>query len=169
MADKESMEEKIFNKKESFPSIDEKIDLNVEKSPLKPEKREGLDDVVQKSAEDKARSSVPVKDEPAGMEADLNRAAIIKKREEAIDAILADGLSDVFLKMNPAKQQEFKKEGEETVKKISQLLSETKVKVAKIIDLVKKWLRVIPGVNKFFVEQEAKLKTDRIIKMKKDF
>jgi len=28
------------------------------------------------------------------------------------------------------------------------------------------WLKLIPGVNKFFLEQEAKIKTDEVLKLK---
>ena len=37
----------------------------------------------------------------------------------------------------------------------------------KIIDVIKKWLSIIPGINKFFLEQEAKIKTDKIMELKK--
>ena len=107
--------------------------------------------------------------EAAGLSAQSSTAAIQKRREEAIDKILADGLGDIFLKMSPAKQKEFQTKGEETVKKISLLLNETKVSVGKIVELIKKWLKLIPGVNKFFLEQETKLKVDKIIKMKNNF
>lgn len=92
-----------------------------------------------------------------------------KKRAAAIDNILADGLNEVFLKMNPKQQSEFKKKGEETVAKINELLGQTKIKVNKIIDLIRAWLKLIPGVNKFFLEQEAKIKADQIIKVKDKF
>ena len=92
-----------------------------------------------------------------------------KRRANEIDAILADGLNDVFLKMNSAQQAEFKKTGEETVTKINQLLQETKVKVNKIVELIRKWLKLIPGVNKFFIEQEVKIKADKIMKIKNKF
>jgi hypothetical protein len=92
-----------------------------------------------------------------------------KRRELAIDNILAEGLSEVFLKMKPAEQQKFKKQGEETAAKINLLLSQTKIKVNKIIELIKRWLSIIPGINKFFLEQEAKIKTDKIIKIKDKF
>lgn len=91
------------------------------------------------------------------------------KRAQEIDNVLAEGLNDVFLKMNSRQQADFKKAGEETVVKINVLLSETKVKVNKIINLIKKWLKMIPGVNKFFLEQEAKIKTDKIIRIKNNF
>jgi hypothetical protein len=71
--------------------------------------------------------------------------------------------------MNAAQQQEFKKSGEETVKKINNLLDKTKIKAGKIIDLIRAWLRLIPGINRFFLEQEAKIKADKIIKVKDTF
>jgi hypothetical protein len=102
-----------------------------------------------------------------GLAAQSTVASVQKQREEAIDKILSEGLSEVFLKMTPAKQKEFQKTGEETVKKISVLLGEAKVKVNKIIELIKRWLKLIPGVNNFFLEQETKLKVDKILKLKK--
>ena len=91
------------------------------------------------------------------------------QRAQAIDNILAEGLNEVFMKMNPAQQQEFKKHGEETVRKINALLDKTKVKASKIIDLIRSWLKLIPGVNRFFLEQEAKIKADKIIRIKDTF
>jgi hypothetical protein len=92
-----------------------------------------------------------------------------KQRAAAIDEILSSGLNEVFLQMNTAQQQEFKQRGEETVTKINGLLSQTKVKITKIIDLIKNWLKLIPGINKFFLEQEAKIKADKIMKIKDKF
>jgi len=92
-----------------------------------------------------------------------------KQRAAEIDTILADGLNEVFIKMNAAQQAEFKKTGEETVLKINKLLMETKVKVNKIVELIRKWLKLIPGVNKFFLEQEVKIKADKIIRLKNKF
>ncbi len=92
-----------------------------------------------------------------------------KKQTAAIDNILSEGLNEVFLKMNPTEQAAFKKAGEETVIKISKLLLETKVKVNKIVALIRKWLKMIPGVNKFFLEQEVKIKADKIMRIKNKF
>jgi len=88
-------------------------------------------------------------------------------RDEQIDAILSDGLTDIYLGLPPKKQVEFRVGGEEAVKKISGLLGQTKVKIKQIVDIIKRWLSVIPGVNKFFLEQEAKIKADKILKLKK--
>lgn len=88
------------------------------------------------------------------------------RREAEIDAYLSEGLSQTFLAMPPEKQQIFKEEGEKTAKKINLLLDATKINVGKIISLIKKWLKLISGINRFFLDQEAKIKADKIIKIK---
>ncbi len=125
----------------------------------------GAESAVEKKVETAPRepvsepSAIPVAPAPV-----LKNAQQI--REEQIDRILSDGLEDIFLGLSPQKQSEFRTEGEVTVKKINQLMSSTRVKVKEIVALIKKWLAVIPGVNKFFLEQEAKIKADKIITLK---
>ncbi len=89
------------------------------------------------------------------------------KRQKEIDKILSEGLDEVFLSMDSKQQKEFTEEGEKTVKKINNLLDSTKIKLSKIISLIKDWLKKIPKVNRYFLEQEAKIKADKIIKLKK--
>jgi hypothetical protein len=89
-----------------------------------------------------------------------------QRREVQIDAFLSEGLEESFLAMPPVKQKEFKEEGEKTVKKINLLLDATVVNVVKIVNLIKRWLKMITGINKFFLDQEAKIKADKIIKIK---
>lgn len=90
-----------------------------------------------------------------------------KQREKQIEKILEKNLEDVYLNMPLAKQREFKIAGEQAARAINTLLNQAKTGLKKIIDLIKKWLLIIPGVNKFFLEQEAKIKTDEIIKLRK--
>jgi len=85
---------------------------------------------------------------------------------QKIEEILASGLEDLYANLPAAKKKEFKEKGEETAGKIYFLLQKTKVKVKKIIKLIKNWLKIIPGVNKFFLEQEAKIKADKIMELK---
>lgn len=89
-----------------------------------------------------------------------------KQRAAAIDTILAEGLSEIFLHMKPEEQKIFQKKGEETVNKINELLNQTKVKINTIVSLIRKWLSLIKGINKFFLEQEVKIKADKIIRLK---
>lgn len=91
-----------------------------------------------------------------------------RRRAEAIDDILEDGLDSFFLQMNPQEQKRFKEEGEKTTFKINQLLDKAKVSVSKIVSLIKRWLSLIPRTNKYFLEQEAKIKADKIFKINKN-
>ena len=68
--------------------------------------------------------------------------------------------------MDPKVKVKFKAEGEAVAKNIEHLLQETKIKVKKIFKLILSWLKLIPGVNNFFIKQEAKIKTDKLIKLK---
>lgn len=92
-----------------------------------------------------------------------------EKRQKGIEKILEADLGDRYLNMPPEKQREFRNAGEKTAKEINSLLDKAKIKIGKIISLIKKWLFIIPGVNKFFLEQEAKIKADKIIKIKDNF
>lgn len=89
-----------------------------------------------------------------------------KKQEQAIDIILSEGLDEIFLKMKPEEQKAFKKKGEETVSKISALLNSAKVKINKIVALIREWLSMVKGINKFFLEQEVKIKADKVLRLK---
>ncbi|MDD5527563.1 MAG: hypothetical protein PHO56_01130 [Patescibacteria group bacterium] len=90
-----------------------------------------------------------------------------EEREKQIENFLARDLEEIYLGLPLEKQAEFRREGEETAKKINKLLEKTKINIGKIVDLIRKWLARLPGVNKFFLEQEAKIKADEIIKLKK--
>jgi hypothetical protein len=86
-----------------------------------------------------------------------------------IESILQEDLDKLFLDLPDGAKLVFKTEGELTAKKINALLSETKVAVQKIVDLIKAWLSLLGGVNKFFVEQEAKIKADNIMLVKQNY
>ncbi len=85
---------------------------------------------------------------------------------EAIEDILEEDMAGFYQQLPPKKQEEFKEEGEETASKIENLVQKTKIKTRKIMDLIVGWLKLIPGVNKFFLEKEAKIKTEKILKFK---
>ena len=86
-----------------------------------------------------------------------------------VEQIMEDGLADVFRELTPIQQQEFKIKGEETAFKIRQLLTSAKVKVKSIFRLILEWLKLLPGVNLFFLEQEAKIRADKIMALKEQY
>lgn len=87
------------------------------------------------------------------------------RKQKQIESILSKGLEDIYLNLTPERQKKFKQVGEETVIKINNLLNKTKVNIGAIIKLIRKWLALIPGINKYFLEQEAKIRADEIIKL----
>lgn len=155
----------------------ENIDINPE-SLATPEKnqeniitpeiieRKNTETIEEKNEKPANKVEATVKDEVENQIPTGRVLSFHQRRAQEIDKILADGLHDTFLSLNPQKQLEFKRVGDETVIKINQLLDKSKVKVDKIIDLIKKWLKIIPGINHFFLEQEAKIKADKIINIK---
>jgi hypothetical protein len=84
---------------------------------------------------------------------------------QEVEAILEEELGDIYFKMDLKTQEKFKKKGEETTTKIVKLVEEGKATFIKVFKLIFGWLKIIPGVNKYYLEQEAKLKADRIIKL----
>lgn len=83
-----------------------------------------------------------------------------------IEKIMEEGLGDAYSRLSPVAKQEFKIKGEETANKIRELLDNAKVKTKNIFRLIWEWLKMLPGINHFFLEQEAKIKTDKILSLK---
>lgn len=84
-----------------------------------------------------------------------------------IEKILEENLNDSYQRLSPVAKQEFKLKGEQTAAQVRDLLRDSHIKVKKILRLIFDWLRMLPGINHFFLEQEAKIKTDRIIALRK--
>ena len=85
----------------------------------------------------------------------------------AILAILGFSIHDTIVVFDRIRE-EFKLKGEQAASQIRELLKSAHIKVKKILRLILDWLRMLPGVNHFFLEQEAKIKTDKIIALKKN-
>lgn len=93
-----------------------------------------------------------------------------KKRDidpltKAVEDILSEDLGPMYEGMNDEQRAQFKAEGERTASAIRKLIDHVHVKARSILDLVKRWLRLIPSVNRFFLEQEAKIKSDQIMQL----
>jgi len=85
-----------------------------------------------------------------------------------VERILEENLLDVYLSMPPAARARFKSEGEATALRLRSLIEQTKIKARDILNLIIHWLKIIPGVNRYFLEQEAKIKTDKILMLAKE-
>lgn len=80
-----------------------------------------------------------------------------------IENIMSEGLESTYYAMAPAQQERFRKRGEEVAKIIDGLIIGLKLTARRVLHLIRSWLKLIPGINKYFLEQEAKLKTDAIM------
>jgi len=86
--------------------------------------------------------------------------------EKEIEDVLAEDLEGLYWELSEPERMIFKHGGEETASKIRLLLGETVVRVQEIFNLIVEWLKLLPGVSKFFIEQEAKIKTDKLLKFR---
>jgi hypothetical protein len=83
-----------------------------------------------------------------------------------IEDIMEQDLADIYSQMDKKRQKKFKLEGEKTASKIEYMLGKTRDATKKIFKLILHWLNIIPGVNNFFIKQEALIKTEKIVKLK---
>ena len=129
------------------------------------------------STENEGRMVAPVESKTASVAAailpDDDKAAAIPapaktEEQKKVESILSDGLADLYTQLPENRREEFKQKGEATASQIVILMQSAKVKVGKVVELIKGWLSMIPGVNKFFLEQESKIKADRLLEYKKD-
>lgn len=84
---------------------------------------------------------------------------VLKRVEE----ILEEDMGEAYVSLSPADKVKFKKRGEEVAGIVWQMVTSAKVQAKKVLRLIISWFRIIPHVNRFFLEQEAKIKTDRIV------
>jgi hypothetical protein len=83
----------------------------------------------------------------------------------SIESILAEDLYEHFNAMPPALQAAFREKGNDTVAKLNRMVSQAAIKAKEVLKLIVGWLKLIPGVNKYFLEQESKIKTDKILEL----
>lgn len=160
------IKEKIPNKNSSeINNPQQEVDLKLEEE-TNIENERGENQEPQENTDketNEQRQKTAIKRRPA-MPRPVKDETIIK-----IERILEDGLNDSYQRLSPVARQEFKLKGEQTATQIRDLLKDSHVKIKKILRLILDWLRMLPGINHFFLEQEAKIKTDKIISLKNRF
>ncbi|MDP2656172.1 MAG: hypothetical protein Q8P11_01260 [bacterium] len=80
-----------------------------------------------------------------------------------IEKILEEDLRSLYLELEPDRQLTFRQQGELTASRIEYLLAHVKVKIDYLVSLIRRWLLLIPRVNQYFLEQEAKIKAEKIL------
>lgn len=85
-----------------------------------------------------------------------------------IEEILAQDLGELYKTLTPQQRTLFKLEGEKAAARIEEQVAKPRVKIKEILHIIREWLKLLPGVNKFFIEKEVKIKTERILMIKKE-
>jgi hypothetical protein len=86
------------------------------------------------------------------------RVVVFKK----VENILSDGLMQLYLSLPAERRKAFKEKGEAIARTITEMVVHGKAKVKTVWHLIKEWLGNLPGINKYYIEQEIKIKTDRV-------
>ncbi|MBD3281514.1 hypothetical protein GF391_02090 [Candidatus Uhrbacteria bacterium] len=97
----------------------------------------------------------------------------VHKIEQEIEVILQNGLVEIdkkankmtglFTELPPDTQKAFKEKGEALADDIVAAFQSSKLDPAQLQTDIKEWLRLIPGVNRPWLEQMATLKKDKIM------
>lgn len=80
-----------------------------------------------------------------------------------IESALSEGLDDIYRQLPPDRRKIFKTRGEKLAEEIRGLLVAAKAEAKRIFQMILDWLKSLPGVSRFYLEQEAKIKTDKIL------
>lgn len=84
-----------------------------------------------------------------------------------IESMLSEGLEEVFMNLPPEVKPAFKAKGEEVAQTIKTWMDDAKLVARKVLKLIREWLGMVPNVNKYFLEQESKIKRDHIMELAK--
>lgn len=82
-----------------------------------------------------------------------------------VEKILEYGLGDYIPDMPEEARERFLKKGGEVAAQVSTMVHTLNVQVNLVVTLIKEWLLTIPGVNRYYIEQESKIKTDQIVEL----
>lgn len=84
---------------------------------------------------------------------------------QEIENVLEEGLLPMYKELTTRQRLQFKQRGEQTADLIEKVLQKAKVTIIELIRLIRRWLQLLP-VNVFFLEQEAKIKAEKIMELK---
>lgn len=136
-----------------------KAALPEEKKETKPEIRPEKEPAIKKAEVKEKPQITPV----SKIVTPLKVIREISPLQREIEKVLEADLGDLYQKLNPQQKTAFKAKGEVTASKITKMIQAAKIKIKKIWRLIRSWLKILPGINRFFLEQEIKIKTDQII------
>lgn len=99
-------------------------------------------------------------------------APTVPAKEAARDPLLMEverkleaDLLDAYRSMSPGLRAKFKAEGERIASVAREGIASGKLAAENLLTMIINWLRMIPHVDRWFLVQDAKLKTDALIRM----
>ncbi len=150
----------------------------VERSPVRPgaevEPKPEIEKTPETVAEQPTRVEKAKQTEKPGAPAPAATAVVspgVANRDSVLIQVereLEDGLWDVYREMPDGLRVKFKTEGERVAQVVREGFATGKITARNIITMITDWLKMIPGVNKWFLRQQAKIKTDALIRMHKE-
>lgn len=153
-------EEKLERKKEPVvPAVEAKKGFEVEKEPT---------EAIQKQEDEKeiiGRLKKVISRKPQD-ESGVTEVVKSETRKQ-VEKILEADLAEVYKTLDDKHKEDFQNKGRKLASDLETLIETLKAKARTILELIREWLSVIPGVNRFFLEQESKIKTDRIMTLAK--
>lgn len=81
----------------------------------------------------------------------------------AVEQTLETGLGDMVNRLPDVAKERFTAKGKEIAMQLTKSVYAGIPQSRVVVELVKAWLLTLPSVNKYFLEQEAKIRTDAII------
>jgi len=82
-----------------------------------------------------------------------------------LEVVLAEDVFDFMKQTSPAQQVEIRRRGREVLDQVETMIKQTKVNIRKVIHLILAWLKLLPITNKYFLEQEAKIKAEKMLRI----
>jgi len=137
------------------PKIEAPVDKKAEKRferPPEAEEGETAPFVPQATVSAATEQTIPDKDEELVM----------------IENILSENISEIYRELSEAQKRVFRQKGEEASLKIKGLLRKARVAAHEILKIIRDWLKTLPRISHYFLEQEAKIKTDKVLQMKRE-
>ncbi len=120
--------------------------------------------------EQKDEATLPVPTPVAVAISDDDRLHLVEEDKSQllkdIERVLEEDLELLYTSLNQKQRKQFRDEGEKMAGKIEVLMQKTKITIMEIIKLIKKWLSLLPGANRYFLEKEAKIKAEKILSLR---
>lgn len=93
-------------------------------------------------------------------------AVIVKDQELVmIESVLSHDMAQMYADLPKDIKPIFKARGEEVAIKIQEMIASAEVIARKVLRLIRDWLGLVPNINKYYLEQESKIKTDKIMEL----